>query len=209
MSDAAISRVNHFVEDKIMPRINLEATDTATLAKKKDTLAFGPPNQGDDLSWSIDAPFPGIYFPYLIKATGGDLLTSDTLHFRGVNLDHPDVEIGKNDKEDFIVHLNDIADAYRHAPSTLDGLSHEKNDKSYAILFLSDNFINNNDPGKRLVAARGGPKYPPVSLSELKREVVTLKAKLQNAHNIAFALKSRKKSFSQEDIQQLLNELAP
>lgn len=136
--------------------IDLKGFESENIPNLTDA-AFAKPAADAHLYWWFAQPFLTNYQPYLIKATS--LPTQNELWFRGVKLDDPNQDFGRTDTTDYFVDLRTLADVYRPKPSTLAGLE-PGGTRAYAVLFLSKDYVSNNDELDRLKLAKGGPKYP-------------------------------------------------
>lgn len=152
-----------------MPKIKLLGDEPAAKAKLTGK-AFSKPAPGANLTWFLGTDHAIHYLPYLVKAVS---LANQKLQFRGVNLEDPNKEFGPTGPNDhYEVDLDSNNEVYRHAPSTLANLE-PGGDKTYAVLFLSQNFLNSKDPQAKLIVAQGDPKYPPVAFereAKLRKE---------------------------------------
>ncbi|KYG08008.1 hypothetical protein BE21_26085 [Sorangium cellulosum] len=98
-----------------------------------------------------------VYYPHLIKFVAQ---SGDVLRFRGVDLKEPHLEFGPDGtaQGSYAVDLNRFSHVYREEPSSLGNLGEQQ---CYAVMFLSEAFLQENDLSQRLLErARGGPKWP-------------------------------------------------
>lgn len=174
------------------------------------TEAFAQPEQGVTLYWFFDAEYGTNYRPYLVKATS---LSGNTLQFRGINLDDRTIEIGPTSTTDsYSVNLSDEDHVYTAEPSSLTNID-PNGTKKYAILFLTDRFISENDSTHRLYAAGNvtGPKYPQSAEALIATNAAyrKLQKKYEDAWNEIRELVRQNKANHVPTLQQWIQEFAP
>jgi len=178
-----------------------------------DEVAFPKPAPGAELRWYWLTEEQS-YNAHLVKLISRE---GDTLAFRGVELANPDAAFGPkgaNNPANYTVDLGQVRYVYRERPSTLVDVEYG-GARSYALLFLSDEYIRDKDPQERLANARvaDGPKWPAGSgasrLRHLENQIIAMRDKYSVA---CAAFKSLLWEATPEQkllIQEWLNKLEP
>lgn len=189
-----------------MPKILVQGVEESAGTLGDEAMSL--PAQNAELYWYFGAEYGTNYRPYLIKAT---YLSGDDLVFRGIDLEDRDTEIGPTDSTDtFAVDLSNLNYVYRDEPSTLVNLN-PGGTKKYALLFLSDAYIETYDLSKRLAAAVGDPKYPQSAEAVFIAKVALKKLtdKYQKAWLGIQTISQQKSISTNEHLRQWLKDFAP